>query len=179
MYTTGQFTCLSHWKRSNIGHTLTEFCNNVGIPVYLKTDRAPKLCRHMTPFIKLKWWHHISLHYAESEQEDQTWPADLEVWKFTKRWHNKISEKNVPVRLQDYGMKYVAKIMQFIPQELSGRSGYDDITADRPDIWEYLAFDFHDLVWHHAKKHPSLTKNVRELSWWTGVAPRIGIDMCH
>ena len=91
--------------------------------------------------------------------------------------HNKIAEKNVPARLWDFGLKQAAKIMQFIPQRLSSRSGYKKVIDNTPDISDYVEFDFYYLVWYYVKKHPGLTENMKELTCWIGVAHRIGSDM--
>jgi len=58
----------------------------------------------------------IDLSYAEPEQNNQIWKADLEIRELKKRWHSKMRTKNVSKRLWDFGTKHAAKIMQLLPR---------------------------------------------------------------
>lgn len=69
--------------------------------------------------------------------------------------------------------------MQFIPRGRDGRSGYERITGQTPDISEFCDFDFYDLVWYWPHSHPSTAERSKEIARWVGVAHRIGSDMCY
>jgi hypothetical protein len=42
-----------------------------------------------------------------------------------------------------------------------GRTGYEKITGNTPDISEWLDFDFYDMVWYYDRKHPGMTDDDR------------------
>ena len=106
--------------------TLDEFCQDVGIPEKLKSDRAPELCGHTSEFLKNAQKRGIDLTYAEPERKNQIWKVDIEIRELKKRWHQKKKTKAVTNRLWDFGAKYISKIMQFLPcNSLNGRTGYN------------------------------------------------------
>jgi hypothetical protein len=45
--------------------------------------------------------------------------------------------KKVPRRMWCYGLRYIVKLSQFIPQRADGRTGYEVVTGRTPDISEY------------------------------------------
>ena len=54
LYTNGHFTsCYPTVTRGEASNTLNEFCNIVGTPARLKSDRVPELVGRHTPFLKL------------------------------------------------------------------------------------------------------------------------------
>ena len=163
LYTNGHFTAsYPTEKRSHVSDTLSAFCDDVGTPQCLKSDRAPELVGHTTPFLKLARKQHIDLMYAEPEQVNQIHKVDIEMRELKKRCRNKMIHKNVPKRLWDFALVHTAKLMQFIPcPTLNNCTGYEEVTCQTPDISEFLNFDFWDLVWYWPTKHPGLTADDR------------------
>jgi hypothetical protein len=53
------------------------------------------------------------------------------------------------------------------------------ITGDTPDIFEWLDFDFYDLVWYWDCPHLAITKDNPRLGRRICVAHRVGSDMCY
>ena len=160
--------------------TLNDFCNDVGVPHKLKSDRAPEFCGRSTAFLANAKKRGIDLTYAEPERKNQISPIDVEIREIRKRTHNKMKAKNVPRRLWDYCLAHQTKLRQFLPRDkLQGRSAYEQVTGRTPDISEYLDFDFYDLVWYHPGIHPNFGKPIRELGRWLGVSHRVGSDMCY
>ena len=183
VYTNGHFTEVyprEDRTSTTASATLDEFCQDVGIPEQLKSDRAPELCGRTSEFLKNAKKKGIDLTYAEPERKNQIWKVDIEIRELKKRWHQKKKTKAVPSRLWDFGAKYTAKIMQFLPRNsLNGRTGYEEVTGKTPDISEYCDFDFYDLVWYYPGVHPSISEDNRALGRWLGVSHRIGSDMCY
>jgi hypothetical protein len=66
-------------------------------------------------------------------------------------------EKGVHKQMWDFGLTYTAEIMQRMARGPDGRTGYEQITGNTPDISEWLDFDFYDMVWYYDRKHPDMT----------------------
>jgi hypothetical protein len=61
-----------------------------------------------------------------------------------------------------------------------GRTEYEEVTGQTPDISEWLDFEFYDLVWWiHCPKKPYFTDHVRQLGRWLGVSHRVGSNLCY
>ena len=84
--------------------------------------------------------------------------------------------KNVPRRLWDYGIKWEAEIMSRTAHGRDGRTGYERITGDTPDISEWLDFEFYDLVWFWDKPGDETNPCIGR---FLGVAHRIGTKLCY
>jgi hypothetical protein len=84
--------------------------------------------------------------------------------------------KVVPMRLWDYGLVHQAELKSRIARGKDGRTGYEEVTGETPDISEWIDFDFYDLIWYHDP--PDLiaetTTAVRKLGRWLGVSNRVG-----
>lgn len=165
--------------RSSAADALLDFCDNVGIPERLKTDLAPEFAGKRTEFGKVARRNGINLTFAERGRENQVFPVDLQIRELKKRWHNKMTAKGAPSRVWDYGLKHQASISNFISRGKSGRTGYEKLTGETPDISEYCDFDFWDLVWCFQKKHPGVGEADRHLGRWAGISHRVGSDMCY
>ncbi|KAL7527756.1 hypothetical protein ACHAWF_002296, partial [Thalassiosira exigua] len=170
-------------KSSSAADSLQRFCDDVGVPINLKTDRAKEFVERMTNFMKLvKKWH-IKMMYAEPERKNQITRVDSEICDLKRRWHDKMRKKNAPERLwdHDYGLVHTSKIMQILPrsQLVRDRTALEAVTGKMPDISEFCDFDFYDLVWYHAGVHPGVGEQNREVGRWLGVSEHVGSDMCY
>lgn len=183
IYSNGTFTEVypsESNKQAPATTSLREFCEDVGVPEKLKSDRAPEFCGRNTEYHKVARRKGINLTYAEPERKNQISPIDVEIRELRKRTNNKLRTKRAPRRLWDYCAKHQAKLRQFLPrQSLKGRTAYEQVTGKTPDISEYCDFDFYDLVWYHAGNHHDFSNDTRALGRWLGVSHRIGSDMCY
>jgi hypothetical protein len=80
----------------------------------------------------------IKLHTAEQGRKNQNHAAEREIG-FLK--------KNVYSQLWDYGLVYKGELLTRMSCGDDGRSGYEQVTGETPDISEWLDFEFYDLVW--------------------------------
>lgn len=73
------------------------------------------------------------------------------------------------------------KLYPFLPRGTFRRSGIEELTGQRPDISEYLDFEFYDLVWFLNRSGEKLgtTGDDRALARWLGVSHRVGSDICY
>ena len=58
---------------------LNDFCNDVGIPENLKSDRGPEFCRRKSEFVKYAKQKGIYLTYVEPERKNQIAPIDVDI----------------------------------------------------------------------------------------------------
>ena len=58
-----------------------------------------------------------------------------------------MDQKQVPARLWDFGLVHEGALLPRILQGCDGRTGYEEMTGNTPDISEWLDFEFYDLVW--------------------------------
>ena len=58
-----------------------------------------------------------------------------------------MTKKNVPKRLWDFGLVYESELLSWMVWGTTGRTGYEEITGQMPDISKWLDFEFYDLVW--------------------------------
>ncbi|KAL7540872.1 hypothetical protein ACHAXR_010449 [Thalassiosira sp. AJA248-18] len=159
--------------------SLRQFCGNIGIPVNLKSDLAPSFTGPNTEFQKVMRKNGINMTFAEAGQSNQVQQVDVAIRKLNGHWHHKMVSRNVPCWLWCFGITHHAKLMWFIPRGRDGRSGYEQITGQNPDISEFCDFDFYDLVWYWPHSHPYTAERSKELAQWVGVAHRIGSDMSY
>lgn len=76
--------------RSEVDDTLSTFCNDLGIPAKLKSDRAPELCGKGSSFYKYARKQHIDLTYAEPDRKNQISAIDTEIRQLKKRTRSKM-----------------------------------------------------------------------------------------
>jgi hypothetical protein len=89
----------------------------------------------------------IKLHTAEQGRKNQNHAAEQEIGFLSKRWKLWMQKKNVYSWLWDYGLVYEGELLTRMSCGDNGRSGYEQVTGETPNISEWLDFEFYDLVW--------------------------------
>ena len=166
--------------KSDAGKSLVDFTDDVGIPETLVTDGAGEFTGRSTEFVKEARRMRIKLHTTEQGRKNQNHAAEREIGFLAKRWKLRMRKKCVPKRLWDYGLVYESEILTRMSRGADGRSGYEEVTGETPDISEWLDFEFYDIVWwwdRHQK--PDITDESRRLARWLGISHRVGSDMCY
>jgi len=75
---------------------------------------------------------------------------------------------------------YEGEILSMMSRGSTGRSGYEEVTGNTPDISEWLDFEFYDLVWWwYRPNKPDVTDETRRLARWLGVSHHVGSDLCY
>ena len=164
---------------TDAGISLQTFCDDIGVPVNLKTDLASSFAGKKTHFQDVVYKNRIRLTHAKAGRKNELYKVDTQIRELKRRIQNKAAEKNVPRRIWDFLAEHQSQIMSFIPQGPSARTGYGMVTGQTPDISEFLDFDFYDLVWYHVDQHASTGTPNRKLARWVGVAHRIGTALCY
>lgn len=158
---------------------LESFCEDVGIPETLWVDGAKEYVGQHTPFVKLCRKRRIDLHRTEPGKKNQNHAAEHEIGEVKRRWKDRKRKKRASSRLWDYGMVHEADLMCRYARGPDGRTGYERVTGNTPDISEYCDFEFNDLVWY--RPHGKLTDadEPAELGLWMGISHRVGSDMSY
>jgi hypothetical protein len=180
VYTNGKFTSVYPWRlKSEVGQTLNDFCADVGIPEQLTGDLAAEQTGPNTDFMAAVRHYRIKMHWAEKGRHNQNHHAEREIGILKERWKQRMTQKSVPKRLWDYGLVYEGEILSRISRGNDGRTGYEELTGNTPDIAEWLDFEFYDLVWCYYKTDGDIGEPVQRLARWLGISHRVGSDMSY
>ena len=106
-------------------------------------------------------------------------PSEQVIRELKGRWYRMQAKLNIPDRLWDFGMSYVAETSNVLIATSSryskGRTPLEIITGETPDITEYMDFGSYD--WITFRSNGELGKP--ELGRWLGVSHRVGQLMSY
>ena len=90
--------------------SLHHLAEDVGIPAELVSDSAPLLVGPQSDFVKQA--NFLRTKLRSSEPHTQRHNEDEETTRILKRrWKNRMSMNNIPIRLWDFGLAYEAQIL--------------------------------------------------------------------
>ena len=174
------FKVVYHMKRANgenVGHSLAEFIHQYGAPNHLTFDGAAVQKGTNTIFYENLRKGQIKWHMSGPRRAEQN-PAEGAIRELKGRWYRLQSKLNIPDRLWDFGMAYIAEtgnVIAISSRYAKGRTPLEMITGKTPDISEYLDFGFYD--WVTFRQNAGL--GPLELGRWLGVSHRIGQLMSY
>jgi len=162
--------------QSEAGNALLEFIQDIGIPSALHTDDAKELTSGKWEQVRKD--HGIKQTLAEPYSPFQN-RTEVNIREIKKHVRHIMSRAKTPKRLWDFCSRYVAEIRSLTAQplySLRGRTPYELVTGNTPDISEYLAFRWYQPVYYF---DTAAFPEERELiGRWMGVAHNIGQAMC-
>jgi hypothetical protein len=164
-------------SKAMAGQALREFIREYGVPEELHFDGSLEQNGPNTEFTRLIREHGIKVHRSEPHRPQQN-PAEGAIRELKRRWYRLVNRYSVPLRLWDYGMRWVTEIMCRTTNSiysLAGRTPLEAITGETPDISEYLDFGFYDYFWF--KENAGFGPN--EVGRWLGVSHNIGNAMSY
>ena len=183
VYTNGSHTAVYPMldvTQVRVGATLTSFSEDFGIPDTLVADLHASQVGIHTDFRKEVNRLKIKLRMTEKGRHSQNYAAEQEIQGLKRRWKALMNEKQVPRRLWDYGMVYMAEIMSRTARGNEGIPGLQRVLGHTIDISEWLDFEFYDLVWWWDPTVPQhISPTPKRLGRWLGVAHRVGTQMCY
>ena len=162
---------------NSIGNTLRNFCNDFGVPEYLKFDGAMVQIGRNTLFQQLINMYDIKFKVSEPRRPNQN-PAESAIREVKKRWYRVMIKKSVPKRFWDYGIVWICEtgnITVSSSRYANGRTPLEHVTGETPDISEYLDFGFYD--WVVFKSNAGLGEE--QLGRWLGVSHKVGDLMSY
>jgi hypothetical protein len=124
VYTQGKFTrVVPMTSRKDVGKSLIDFTDNVGIPEWLVTDGATKFSGRHTEFVKEACRMRIMLHTTEQGRKNQNHAAEREIGFLAKCWKLWMTKKKVSKRLWDYGLVYESELLSRMARGSNQRTG--------------------------------------------------------
>ena len=183
LITNGSFTRIYPMESkasSHIARALQEFIDDVGIPETLVCDFASEQTGKNTDVMRVIRRSDIKLRTAEKGRGiTQNHRAEAEIREIKTKWKSRMRSNQVPSRLWDYGLVYIAEIQSILARGADQRPGIERLTGDTIDISEWLDFDFYDRVWYWDQKKMDMTEEQAKIGRWLGIAHRIGSDMTY
>ena len=156
------------------GGALKDFIYDVGVPNELLCDNAPEMVGPDTEFHRECRRVRCVLLTVEPYTPKQNL-SERVIGELRRRWRDVRTAKNIPRRLWDYVLVWLAEIMSRTYNHKFDCTGLERLTGDTPDITEWVDFDIYDRVWYwdspHDEENPKLGR-------WLGVSHRVGSDMC-
>lgn len=176
VYTNGHFVRVFPLSlRSDVGETLQQFIQDVGVPAEIVYDSASEMRGHLTSFQEVAKYFKVKCRCTETDTPRQN-KAESCIRELKAKWRQRMVQEGAPSRLWDYALVYEAELMSRTSVQ-GNRTGIEEVTGDTPDISEWLDFTFYDWVWFWTSGQGSMDVNP-SLGKWLGVAHRVGSDMC-
>ena len=183
LITNGTFTRIYPMESKasrNIAQALTEFADDVGIPGTLICDLASEQTGKNSDVLKTIRRLQIRLLPAEKGRgTTQNHRAETEIREVKTKWKTRMRDNQVPARLWDYGLVYIAEVQSLLARGPDQRPGIEKVMGQTVDISEWLDFSFYDRVWYWDQPKTDMTNEQARLGRWLGIAHRVGSDMTY
>ena len=164
-------------RKSESGAALNEFIDKWGIPLFLTVDGAKETTLKNTEFMKTVRKFGIKHHVSEPYHSNEN-PAEGVIRELRRKWFRTMIRKKVPRCLWDFGIVSTAAIMRFTAShagKLQGRTSFEFVTGETPDISEHIQHGFYDWVWY--KEQPGINEEL--IGRWLGVSNSVGKRMTY
>ena len=174
-----EFFCAAYpiAKKSDCGLALDKFVREFGAPSLLIFDGSKEQTGRRTAFQAALRKYEIPQRVSEPQRHNQN-PVEGVIRELRKKWYRTVFRTNCPLKLWDYAIPYIARIMCLTASDsgkLNGRTPMEYITGETPDISEYLDFSFWDWVWYKENAGIGETK----LAKFMGTSQSIGSLMSY
>ena len=88
-------------------------------------------------------------------------------------------DNNVPARLWDNGLVFIAEIQSLLARGSDQCPGIECVMGQTVDISEWLDFDFYDRVWYWDTPKHGMNVGQARISRWLGITHHVGTDMTY
>ncbi|KAI2489322.1 Reverse transcriptase (RNA-dependent DNA polymerase) [Fragilaria crotonensis] len=105
--------------------------------------------------------------------------AEAEIREVKTKWKARMRSNQIPSRLWDYGLVYIAEIQSLLARGADHRPGLERVTGHTVDISEWLDFDFFERVWYWNQRKMDMTDEQACIGHWLGISHRVGSDMTY
>ena len=163
--------------KSDAGNALTDVFQTVGVPRHMVTDGAKELTQG-TWGKRIKEYQ-VKATTAEPYSQFQN-KAETLIRELKKKWKRLMINSRAPMKLWDWCLTYVADTHSLTAHpifKLDGRTPYEILTGNTPDISEYLEYDWYTPVWY--LDPGDFPGDDRKIGRWLGVAHHVGQAMCY
>jgi len=164
-------------SKADAGHALLEFIQDIGVPSALHTDNAKEMMTGKWETVRKD--HQIKQTLTEPHSPFQN-RAEIGIREVKKHVRRIMNNVKAPKRLWDFCVQHVADLRTLTAQplhSLHGRTPYEIVTGNTPDISEYLHFSWYQPIWYY---DPSGFPETRELiGHFLGVTHNVGQAFCY
>jgi len=162
--------------KTDAGHALQEFIHDIGIPSSLHTDDAKELTS--AHWKQVRKTYGIKQTLAEPYSPFQN-RAEINIREMKKHTRRLMNKTGTPLRLWDFCTQYVAELRTLTAQplfSLHGRTPYELVIGNTPDISEYISFSWYQPVYY--LDNTNFPEEKERIGRWIGVAHNIGQALC-
>jgi len=155
---------------------LQELIQDIGIPQHIHTDGA----KEMVLGNMKKTCNEYGIKMSQTEKASP-WQnkTEIEIRELKKHARRLMGRTRTPIKLWDFCAHYVSHLHNHIVRplaDLHGRTPYERITGNTPDISELLEFEWYQPIWYY---EPSEFPHENKLlGRWIGIAHHIGQALC-
>ncbi len=163
--------------KSEASLALQELIQDVGIPSHIHTDGA----KEMTQGNWKKICNEFAIKMSQTEKASP-WQnrTEIEIREMKKHVRRLMERGQSPSKLWDFCVNYASQLRNNIVRplvHLHGRTPYELLTGNTPDISELLEFEWYQPIWYfEPSEFPHQNKL---LGRWMGAAHRIGQALCY
>ena len=136
--------------KQNLGDILSPIIQDTGVMQKLHNENSPEIVGRKTPFFKLAWKEGINITTIDTNCLDENYCENL-VGKENIGARKIIVRKIFPLQLWCYALDYYYELSTIIITGMvinKGRTGYDIIFGNTPDIIKYVEFKLYDYCWY-------------------------------
>ena len=163
--------------KSEAPQALKELIQDVGIPSEIHTDGAKELTQGSWKQICQESGIRVTQTEKNSPWQNRT---EVEIRELKKHVRRFMTKTQTPLVLWDFCCSYAVELRNRLARplpQLHGRTPYEVLTGNTPDISEYLEFSWYQPIWYYEPEvFPEQSKT---LARWIGIAHRVGQAMCY
>jgi hypothetical protein len=164
--------------KSEKADTILALIHEVGVPYTIHSDDAKEITEGK--FKQLCSDYSILCTLAEPYSPWQN-RAESNIRELKRHVSRKMKARNVHKALWDYCARWSCDVHSKTSTKLfvlDGRTPYEAVTGDTPDISSIMAYDFYEPVWYY-DKIAAFPEPKRHIGRWLGQSYNIGQAMCY
>ena len=168
-------------QKGHAGHALGEFFRDIGVPTRMHVDNAKEMTGPKTKWMELIRDCNVTQTTTEPNSPWQN-RAETEIKELKKEVSRTMNRTNAPKCLWDFCMEYRADIRCRVAHprfQLKGRTPYEHVTGDTPDISEWIEHSWYDLILYKDANEHFPSKCGEQVGRWLGVSHRVGQALCY
>jgi hypothetical protein len=136
-------------SKSEAGFALKELIQDIGIPSELHTDGAKELM--------IGSWKQVCRESGiktTTTEKNSPWQnrTEVEIRELKRHVRRLMMKTNTPLSLWDFCCQYTVELRNRIARplpQLHGRTPYEVLTGNTPDISEFLEFSWFQHIWYY------------------------------
>ena len=121
----------------------------------------------------------IKMTHTESRSPWQN-RTEVEIRELKRHVRRLMSRTQTPHKLWDFCCTYTTELRNRLARplpQLHGRTPYEIISGNTPDISEFLEYEWYQPVWYYEPS--TFPEQEKHLARWIGIAHRVGQAMCY